>query len=174
MNTTIISIVVSYIVLGFLLLIFNLRTSYHWFIKTIMIISITFFYILTYNSFKEILGWPTKEVLPDRFRLVGAQIYEPNIITSSEGSIYIWITDMNERAGLGIPRSFELPYAKEIHEKISKASVNLKNGIPQMGEMIDEEKDTGVVSKILANKKAITTSTKIKFFDMPNQLLPEK
>ena len=80
MSTTIISIVVSYIVLGFLLLIFNLRTSYHWFIKTIMIISTTFFYILTYNSFKEILGWPTKEVLPDRFRLVGAQIYEPNII----------------------------------------------------------------------------------------------
>ena len=80
MSTTIISIVVSYIVLGFLLLIFNLRTSYHWFIKTIMIISITFFYILTYNSFKEILGWPTKDVLPDRFRLVGAQIYEPNII----------------------------------------------------------------------------------------------
>ena len=54
MSTTILSIVVSYIVLGFLLLIFNLKTSYHWVVKSIMIVSVTFFYILTYNSFKEL------------------------------------------------------------------------------------------------------------------------
>ena len=60
MSTTILSIVVSYVILGLLLLIFNLKTSYHWLVKSIMIVSVTFFYILTYNSFKEILGWPTK------------------------------------------------------------------------------------------------------------------
>ena len=56
MSTTILSIVVSYVILGLLLLIFNLKTSYHWLVKSIMIVSVTFFYILTYNSFKEILG----------------------------------------------------------------------------------------------------------------------
>ncbi len=70
MSSTIISIIVSYIVLGFLLLVFNLRTKFHWAIKALMIVSVTFFYIQTYHSFKEILGWPTKDTLPDRFRLV--------------------------------------------------------------------------------------------------------
>ena len=174
MSSSIISIIISYIVLGFLVVLFNMRTSFHWIIKASMIISVTFFYILTYNSFKNILGWPTKESLPDRFRLISAQIYEPNIVTASEGSIYIWITNMNEKSGLGLPRSFELPYNKETHEKISKASVNLKNGIPQMGESIEEEKKEGLISKVLENKKAIAGSTKLNFFDMPNQLLPEK
>jgi len=174
MGSTVLSIIVSYILLGFLLLMFNLRTSFHWLIKSSLIILVTAFYIITYNSFKGILGWPTKDNLPDRFRLVAAQIYEPNIVISSEGSIYIWITDMNEKSGLGIPRSFELPYSKEAHEQISKASVNLKNGIPQMGESIEEEKETGIISKILEKKKTVASSAKVKFFDMPNQLLPEK
>ena len=175
MSSTIISIIVSYIVLSFLLLIFNLRTNFHWIGKALMIISVTFFYILTYTSFKSILGWPTKNMLPERFRLVGAQIYEPNIVTNSEGSIYVWITDMNEKSGLGIPRSYELPYSKEIHGKISKATVNLKNGIPQMGEMIEEDKEeAGIITKILEKKKTIASSANVNFFDMPNQLLPEK
>tara|TARA_E500000178_G_C17035003_1_gene762923 strand:- start:4479 stop:5003 length:525 start_codon:yes stop_codon:yes gene_type:complete len=174
MDSTVLSIVVSYIVLAFLLLIFNLRTSYHWLLKSLLIASVTLFYILTYNSFKEILGWPTKETLPDRFRLVSAQIYEPNVITNSEGSIYIWITDMNDKSGLGIPRSHELPYSKEVHEQVSKASINLKNGVPQMGELQVEEEKVGLITKVLEKKKTIATSTNLKFFDMPNQLLPEK
>ena len=174
MSSTIISIIVCYIVLGFLLLIFNLRTNFHWVIKALMIVSVTFFYIQTYNSFKGILGWPTKDTLPERFRLVGAQIYEPNIVTESQGSIYIWITDMNEKSGLGIPRSFELPYNKEVHEKISQATVSLKNGIPQMGEIVEDDKEAGVISKVLEKKKTIESSANVNFFDMPNQLLPEK
>ena len=174
MSSTILSIIVCYIILGFLLLMFNLRTNFHWLLKALMIVSVTFFYVTTYNSFKSILGWPTKDTLPERFRLVGAQIYEPNIITNSEGAIYIWITNMNEKSGLGIPRSFELRYSKETHEKISKATVSLKNGIPQMGEIIDEEENTGLISQVLEKKKTIASSANVNFFDMPNQLLPEK
>ena len=44
---------------------------------------------------------------------------------------------LEDLAGLGIPRSYSFPYSKEKpHEKISKALVNLKNGIPQMGEQL--------------------------------------
>ena len=35
------------------------------------------------------------------------------------------ITNMEDLAGLGIPRSYSFPYSKEL-EKISKALVNLK------------------------------------------------
>ena len=173
MNTEIFFIVICYVALGFLLLLFNLRTNFHWFFKSSMIVVVTFFYILTYNSFKEIIGWPTKEILPERFRLIAAQIYEPNAIINSEGSIYLWLTSMDSLAGLGIPRSYEVQYSKEIHEKVSKALVDIKNGIPQMGEN-GEEEESGVISKILEKKKVSTTSENLNFFDMPNQLLPEK
>ena len=62
---------------------------------------------------------------------------------------------------------------KEVHEKVSKALVNLKNGIPQMGEQSDENKES-IISSITKKEKVIDASTKLNFFDMPNQLLPEK
>ena len=93
MDSTIILIILGYVILAFLLLIFSMRTSFHWFLKATMIVVLTFFYITTYKSFNDLLGWPTKDSLPDRFRLIAAQIYEPNIVINSEGSIYIWITN---------------------------------------------------------------------------------
>ncbi len=138
-----------------------------------MIILTTFFYILTYDSFKNLLGWPSSDTLPDRFRLVAAQIYEPNALINSEGSIFLWITDMDDLAGLSTPRSYSIKYNKEVHERVSKALVSLKNGTPQMGENTDENKKN-VISSVLKKEKASVVSSKLNFFDMPNQLLPEK
>ena len=174
MDATVVLLIIGYVVLGYLLLLFNLRTGFPWFLKAVMVLIVTFFYVFTYNSYKSLLGWPTKDFLPERFRLIAAQIYEPNVILNSEGSIYVWITDMNDQSGLSTPRSFQITYNKETHEKLSKALVNIKNGIPQMGENLEEEEESGVISKILGRKKAVATSSKLSFFDMPNQLLPEK
>ena len=49
---------------------------------------------------RNLMGWPTNGSLPDKFRLVAAQIYEPNALINSEGSIFLWITDMDDLAGL--------------------------------------------------------------------------
>ena len=40
--------------------------------------------------------------------------------------------------------------------------------------MVEEEKDAGVITKVLEKKKTIASSANLNFFDMPNQLLPEK
>ncbi len=173
MNTEILFIVICYVFIGFLLVLFNLRTTYHWIVKSSLIVITMIFYIFTYNSFRDLVGWPTNESLPDRFRLISAQIYEPNALINSEGAIYLWVTDMDELAGLGIPRSFKLDYNKELHEKVSKSLVDLKNGVPQMGENSDQE-EKGMISSIIKKEKVSTVSTTLKFFDMPNQLLPEK
>jgi hypothetical protein len=173
MNLEIFFIILCYIIIGFLLVLFNLRTNFHWMIKSTMIIITTLFYVLTYNSFTNLLGWPSNDILPDRFRLVAAQIYEPNALINSEGSIFLWVTDMNDLAGLSTPRSFSIKYNKNVHEKISKALVNLKNGTPQMGENKSEDKKN-VVSSLLKKEKSSSISSMLNFFDMPNQLLPEK
>ena len=59
---------------------------------------------------------------------------------------------MDELAGLGIPRSFKLDYNKELHENVSKSLVDLKNGVPQMGENSDQE-EKGMISSIIKRKK---------------------
>ncbi len=173
MNSEIFFIIICYVLLGFLLVLFNLRTSFHWFLKTLMIVIVTSFYILTYKSFTNLVGWPSNDLLPERFRLVAAQIYEPNALINSEGSIYLWITDMDTLAGLGTPRSYSIPYDKEIHERISKALVSLKNGKPQMGEN-KNDMETGLISSILKKEKISSSSSTLNFYEMPNQLLPEK
>ena len=173
MTAEVILIITSYILIGFLLLLFNLRTSFHWVLKSTMIVVTSLFYIFTYTSFKNIIGWPSNDLLPERFRLVSAQIYEPNALINSEGAIFLWVTNMEDLAGLGIPRSYTVEYNKELHEKISKALVNLKNGIPQMGEKSDDDKES-IISSITKKEKVINASSKLNFFDMPNQLLPEK
>ena len=129
MNSEVILIITGYILIAFLLTLFNLRTNFHWILKSSMIVLTALFYIFTYNSFKDLLGWPSSEKLPERFRLISAQIYEPNALINSEGEIFLWVTDMNDLAGLGTPRSFTIKYNKELHEKISRSLVNLKNGL---------------------------------------------
>ena len=42
-----------------------------------------------------------------------------------------------------------------------------------MGENLEENKK-GIVSSVLKKEKSNCCKHKIKFFDMPNQLLPEK
>ena len=173
MNAEIFLIIICYVFIGFLLILFNLRTNFHWVIKSSLILVTMTFYIFTYKSFTNLVGWPSNESLPERFRLISAQIYEPNALINSEGAIYLWVTNMDDLAGLGLPRSHEIPYNKELHKKISKSLVGLKNGVPQMGENTDQE-EKGLISSIINKEKVTAVSTKLNFFDMPNQLLPEK
>ena len=44
----------------------------------------------------------------------------------------------------------------------------------QFSNMKDCPKKVGLITKVLEKKKTIATSANLKFFDMPNQLLPEK
>ena len=173
MNAEIFFILICYVFIGFLLILLNLRTSFHWVIKSSLVIITLLFYIFTYKSFTNLVGWPANQSLPERFRLVSAQIYEPSALLNSEGAIYVWVTNMDDLAGLGIPRSYYLPYNKVLHEKISKSLVNLKNGVPQMGENLDDS-EKGLISTLIKKEKISTVSTTLNFFDMPNQLLPEK
>ena len=116
MNTEVFFIIICYVFIGFLLILFNLRTTYHWIIKSSLIILTLVFYIFTYKSFTNLVGWPTSASLPERFRLISAQIYEPSALLNTEGAIYLWVTNMDDLAGLGVPRSFKINYNKELHE----------------------------------------------------------
>ena len=45
-------------------------------------------------------------------------------------------------------KQWTINYNNELHEKVSKSLVNLKNGVPLMGENLDDEKK-GIISSVL-------------------------
>ncbi|SVB22395.1 uncharacterized protein METZ01_LOCUS175249, partial [marine metagenome] len=67
------------------------------------------FYIFTWLGYKQILGWPSAQEIPNDFRLVWVSIDEPDKFTKSEGKIYFWLRYQDDVGiPIGKPRSFSL------------------------------------------------------------------
>ena len=173
MTIIIIGITASYIILAALLLIFSLRTSFHWGIKATIVAVISIFYITSYLSFFSILGWPSGRDLPETFRLISAQINEPNKITGMSGKIYLWLTPVDENSSITIPRAYQLEYNPDLHRVIAEAQVKIKNDVPQIGE-IENKKDSLAIREQAKTKYTVYKSSKIRFYDAPTTGMPEK
>lgn len=69
----------------------------------------------TIYTYSDILGYPTTKELPDDFLVVSFVIDEPK-------AIYLWtIRDRKD-----IPRSYQIPYERGIHEKLVKAKQRMR------------------------------------------------
>ena len=86
MTIVVVGIIASYIILTAMLLIFSLRTNFHWGIKTATVIVVSIFYITSYLAFFSILGWPSARDLPETFRLISAQINESDQLLSENNN----------------------------------------------------------------------------------------
>ena len=96
-------LIVSYTLLAVLLLAMLLYSRIHWGIKAVIVALVSTFYPISYFSLMTLLGWPTATKLPDRFRLVAAEVYEPDKSQGSPGEIYLWVTSLSENAGRTAP-----------------------------------------------------------------------
>jgi len=167
MEITTISMGLAYTLLGGLLLLMLMKTSYHWGIKATMVVIVSAFYVINIQSLQGVLGWPIKKEMPKNFRLISSQVYEPNKLTSSKGKIYLWVASTDKRAGLTRPRAFELVYTSDLHSKLVKAKRQMQNGIPQIGQLTNLEMDT--------KQKALGEAAQnVEFYDMPASALPDK
>jgi len=162
----------AYVLVALLLLSINLYSNWSWRIKAGTIIVTSFFYIVTYVSYPELLGWPTRETLPERFRLLAIHVEQPNKLTRDEGAIYLWLTDADDVQLAATPRAYRFPYSEPMHEIVMSAGAKLKNGEAQIGEFKEPE-DGDIV--LLRNKSPTTQiSSYLKFYDMPDPMFPEK
>lgn len=171
-------IIVSYTLLAVLLLVMILYTRFHWGIKAGVVVLVSMFYSLSYVSLVNLLGWPTSEHLPDHFRLVAAEIYEPDKAQGTPGEIYLWVTSLDENAGRTTPRAFKIPYSPTLHSKLDEATKGLKNGTAQMGEIVGSDKETAsgppMVAADTSRTSAITKSLDITFTPFATTVLPTK
>lgn len=171
-------LIVSYAALAVLLLVMVLYTRFHWAIKAAVVVLVSVYLPVSYFSLVGILGWPTYGKLPDRFRLVGAEVYEPDKAQGTPGEIYLWVTALSERAGRTTPRAYKLPYSPVLHSKISDAEKGMNSGVEQMGEVIgsDEETASGPprVAADLSRTSELTKTLDIEFTPFATTILPTK
>jgi hypothetical protein len=156
-------LIAAYVVIAVLLLSLNLYSRWSWWARIITNIIVAGFFWVTYVSYQEMLGWPTKHSLPNRFYLHAANIDEPNVV-------YLWGTDLDRGFGRGTPRAYELPYDKSLHDRVDKATRKLRKGLPVIGEVsvsgLNQESSDTVEVKV--------NQTEVQFIDAPDALVPGK
>jgi len=163
-------LIAAYTLLAVLLLSINLYSKWSWQLKSVTIIITSAFYIVSYFSFPPLLGWPTSQKLPVHFRLLASEVHQPDKLTGEEGSVYLWLKEIENITSRVSPRAYVLPYSTLLHEKIINVQTKIDRGIPQLGEY---EEDI-MRQEVLDSSEIGKESLDIQFYDLPDPLFPDK
>ncbi len=163
-------LIAAYIIIAILLLSVNLYSSWSWKIKASLTILVACFYLVSYYSFPPLLGWPSDDVPPKRFRLLAEYVQEPNKHLGTDGAIYIWATNMDGDPSVIEPRAYKLPYSNAMHQKLIDVGKKLRKKMPQLGETEDPDAPNATPK----DKRGGQVSVNIQFYDLPDPLFPEK
>lgn len=164
-------LVAAYVLIGLILLSINLYSNWSWKVKAGTIILTSIFYIVTYLSYPPLLGWPTSEILPERFQLIAAHVQQPNKITGEGGAVYLWVSRIENLASPSPPRSHRLEYSNALHEIVINANSKLNKGIAQLGEVEDRD---NIIDELRDAPRSGQESIKIQFYDLPDPMFPDK
>jgi hypothetical protein len=134
MTLPLIGVGLSYVVLAVLLLSLNLASRWHWGVKALAIAITTFFFGASYASIAGLIGWPSEGRVPEHFQLDWATVVEPDKLSGSPGSIFLWVEALGEdNAPAGTPRAFRVPYSRGLAERIGHAKERIEQGMEQAG-----------------------------------------
>ena len=148
------------------------RSSWQWPVKASALTLTACLYLVTLLSIPQLLGWPTEQPPPGKFRLVAAQIHQPDKATRDPGAIDLWVTDAGDLASAPPPRAYRFPYSGPMHEAVTNATAKLQSGMSQLGEFTPGTLlDFGPAETSTQPGQAIVP---LKFYDMPDPLFPDK
>ena len=140
MNTVVLAISVAYVVIAVLLLCMGLTSRFAWWLKGVVIVVTSVFFIESFFATKSLLGWPGTGQLLHRFQLLWTRVVEPDPKISDPGAIYLWVEELDENnVPSGTPRSFKLVYTQPLADRSNKAKDEIMAGNPQEGTASDME-----------------------------------
>ena len=138
MTLPLIGVGLSYVAVAVLLLSLNLTSRWHWGVKAAAIAITTAFFGISYASIAGLIGWPSETRVPEHFQLDWATVVEPDKLTGSSGSIYLWLEALDENnMPIGIPRAFRVPYSRDLADRIGHAKERIEQGKDQAGTARD-------------------------------------
>lgn len=156
-------LITGYVVLGGLMLVMVIYTSWHWMIKAISVLAVSAFFYVTYHSLPEFMGWPTTYERPEKMQVVAIYIDAPN-------KVYLWGHDMQFGVAGQRPRAYELPYTTRLNNSLNIASHKLKKGFPMIAEFRPPVITAGVKGDGL--EKEPVDEFELIFYDVPAGLTP--
>jgi len=122
-------LVIAYVAVAVLLLCFCLYSKFTNSIKTLVVSIMFIFYLLSWQGTKQILGWPTTQIMPEEFRVLWISIDEPDKEGQQPGNIFFWVRKLDE-VGFPInkPRAYSIKWTEENAEKATEALKKIEEG----------------------------------------------
>jgi hypothetical protein len=140
MNNVVLAISTAYVVMAVLLLCMGLTSRFAWWIKGVVIVITSAFFIEAFFATRSLLGWPGSGELPHRFQLLWTRVVEPDPKLGDPGAIYLWVEELDDNnVPSGTPRSFKLKYTPPLADQSNKAKDEIMAGNPQEGTADDME-----------------------------------
>ena len=134
MQIHVLGLTIAYAALGTLLSVVLLHLAIPRAAKMLLVAAMTVFYAAVFFFSQSMLGWAAATAVPERFQVLWTRVVEPNPSQQSEGEIYLWVEELDERnIASGTPRAFVVPYSAALADKVSTAQAEIKKGNPQAG-----------------------------------------
>jgi hypothetical protein len=138
LQTVIVTLAVSYALIGALLLLVLVTARLPWPAKAAAVIVTSAFYVISFAGSRSLLGWASVDRLPPSFKLLQARIVDPHTVEGDPGAVYLWVEALDEdNRPSGVPRAYRLPYADALAEKAQHAADQIAAGHPQGGRAAD-------------------------------------
>lgn len=194
MDSTIIGISITFVVISAMCLWYIILGKGYWWLKALMVSVVLYFSFGLWYSVSSLSGWPTEQVLPEKFMMHWALVKEPSkLSTADTGSILMWATSMEEEEQTDNrlfpfkikkrkePRVYKLPYSEQMHQKLAKAMQQLAQGKGVIGEKSgageSQEKGQGHAKGGKDGQKgygSLSSDQDFIFYDLPPAVLPPK
>jgi hypothetical protein len=151
MTFVILALTASYALVAALLAYLLLLTRMHWVLKLLATAATVAAIPLTFWGVGELRGLPSDGEIPSSFRMLWAQMIEPNTLQGEEGRVYLWLQRLDaDNFPVGPPRAYQLPYSEDLIVKVNEALGRISDGEQIQGTIDSEEKLPEVTAEALA------------------------
>lgn len=140
MTFTILSLTAAYALVASLLAYLVLLTRLHWVFKALATLATVALIPLTFHAIGELRGLPSDGPIPRNFRLLWAQVVEPNPIQGEAGRVFLWVQALDsDNYPVGQPRAYQLPFSEDLRIKLNQAMGGIAEGEEVQGTVDAEE-----------------------------------
>lgn len=161
------AVILSFVVLVLLCALALVYSRWPAWLKGVLLLAVTVFYFYADDVVHQLSGWPSADALPERWVLLAAVIDEPS--AKSNGALYVWVNAIDNGKPAAQPRSYRLPYTKDLHALLNEGMKKARQGVTQMGTAEPKPGKRGVSWLRPGNDEQ-----EVKIRDLPSPQLPEK
>ncbi len=140
MTFTILSLTAAYALVAALVAYLLVLTRLHWVLKSAATVATVALIVMTFFGIGELRGLPSDGPLPSSFRMLWAQVIEPNPLQGEKGHVFFWLQTLDSaNFPVGQPRAYQLAYSDDLKIKVGEAMGKIKQGDEIQGK-IDAKK----------------------------------